>query len=152
LHTNDAMSTPIRLLDMGAPRFMVAMSLHLVIAQRLLRVVCESCTQAYTPLPSEHEWLRHELGERVDAHKYVRGAGCTHCNATGYLGRTGVYEMLEMTRPVVEAANAGDHRVFLESARRQMSGHTLRRHATMLAAEGRTTPEEAMKVSSQYED
>jgi MSHA biogenesis protein MshE len=152
LHTNDAMSTPIRLLDMGAPRYMVAMSLHLVIAQRLLRLVCESCTQAYTPLPSEHEWLRHELGEEVDAHKYVRGAGCTQCNATGYLGRTGVYEMLEMTRPVVEAANGGDHRQFLESARKQMSGHTLRRHASMLAAQGRTTPEEAMRVSSQYED
>jgi MSHA biogenesis protein MshE len=152
LHTNDAMSTPIRLLDMGAPRYMVAMSLHLVIAQRLLRLVCESCTQDYAPLPSEHEWLRHEMGERVDGYKYARGAGCTQCNATGYLGRTGVYEMLEMTRPVVEAANAGDHRLFLQAARHQMSGHTLRRHATMLAAEGRTTPEEAMRVSSQYED
>ncbi len=152
LHTNDAASTPIRLLDMGAPRYMVAMSLHLVLAQRLVRLVCESCVTQHTLLPGEHEWLRHELGERVDGYKYVRGAGCTQCNATGYLGRTGVYEMLEMTRPVVAATNAGEHDRYFEEARRQMFGHTLRRHATMLAADGRTTVEEAMRVASQYDD
>jgi MSHA biogenesis protein MshE len=152
LHTNDAVSTPIRLLDMGAPRYMVAMSLHLVLAQRLVRMVCESCAEEYRPLPGEYEWLRHELGEAADKHRYVRGAGCSQCNATGYLGRTGVYEMLEMTRPVVHAANSGDMGEFLHTAGRQMAGHTLRRHATELAAEGRTTVEEAMRVSSQVAD
>jgi MSHA biogenesis protein MshE len=152
LHTNDAMSTPIRLLDMGAPRYMVAMSLHLVLAQRLVRLVCESCAQEYQPLPGEYEWLRHELGEAADRHRYVRGAGCSQCNATGYLGRTGVYEMLEMTRPVVHAVNGGDLDAFLDASRRQMAGHTLRRHASELAAAGRTTVEEAMKVSSQVAD
>jgi MSHA biogenesis protein MshE len=151
LHTNDAVSTPIRLLDMGAPRYMVAMSLHLVLAQRLVRMVCESCAHEDTPLPGEREWLRLELGNRVDEFKYVKGAGCSQCNNTGYLGRTGVYEMLEMTRPVVEAANSGDIGVFMESARRQMSGSSLRRHASALAAQGRTSVEEAMKVSSQME-
>jgi MSHA biogenesis protein MshE len=131
---------------------MVAMSLHLVVAQRLVRLVCEGCMQEHVLLPGEHEWLRHELGERVDDYKYVRGAGCTQCNVTGYLGRTGVYEMLEMTRPVVEAANSGDPMLFMETARRQMAGHTLRRHATLLATEGRTTVEEAMRVTSLYED
>jgi MSHA biogenesis protein MshE len=152
LHTNDAVSTPIRLLDMGAPRYMVAMSLHLVLAQRLVRTVCEGCAEEYRPLPGEHEWLRHELGEAADSHRYLRGAGCSQCNATGYLGRTGVYEMLEMTRPVVHAANSGDMSAFVQSADRQMAGHTLRRHATALAAEGRTTVEEAMRVSSQAVD
>jgi MSHA biogenesis protein MshE len=152
LHTNDALSTPIRLLDMGAPRYMVAMSLHLVLAQRLLRLICESCAQEHTLLPGEHEWLRHELGERVESYKYQRGAGCSQCNNTGYLGRTGVYEMLEMTRPVVHAANDADNVRFLEEGRRQMHGHTLRRHASVLAAEGRTTVDEAMRVSSQLED
>jgi MSHA biogenesis protein MshE len=60
--------------------------------------------------------------------------------------------MLEMTRPVVEAANSGDIRQFMDAARHQMAGNTLRRHATMLAAAGRTTVEEAMRVSSQFED
>jgi MSHA biogenesis protein MshE len=152
LHTNDAMSTPIRLLDMGAPRYMVAMSLHLVLAQRLLRLICESCAGEHKLLPGEHEWLRHELGERAESYKYQRGAGCSQCNNTGYLGRTGVYEMLEMTRPVVHAANDADTARFLEESRRQMHGHTLRRHASMLAAEGRTSVDEAMRVSSQLED
>jgi MSHA biogenesis protein MshE len=152
LHTNDAISTPVRLLDMGAPRYMVAMSLHLVLAQRLVRLVCESCAEEHKLYPGEREWLRHELRDAVDSHKYLKGAGCTQCNATGYLGRTGVYEMLEMTRPVVEAANSGDNALFMRAAREQMQGHTMRRHAADLAAAGRTTVEEAMKVASQLED
>ncbi len=99
-------------------------------------------------MPREREWLRHELGEQVDAHKYVRGAGCSQCNDTGYLGRTGVYEMLEMTRPVVEAANSGDPSPVPASRAQADARHTLRRHAAMLAAEGRTTVEEAMRVST----
>ncbi len=152
LHTNDAISTPIRLLDMGAPQYMVAMSLHLVLAQRLVRIVCESCMQEHRLLPSEIAWLHHELGDEADAHTYRQGVGCPQCNNTGFLGRSGVYEMLEMTRPVVDAANSSDPSRFLEIARKQMHGHTLRRHAAMLAVQGRTTVEEAMKVSTQLEE
>jgi MSHA biogenesis protein MshE len=149
LHTNDASSTPVRLLDMGAPRYMVALSLQLVIAQRLVRVICESCIEDHQPLPGEHEWLRSELGSEVDNHVYKHGRGCSHCNGTGYLGRTGVYEMLEMTKPVVEAANQEDVHKFMQVARQQLGKHTLRYHAAQLAAAGKTSPEEAMRVSSQ---
>jgi len=152
LHTNDAVSTPIRLLDMGAPRYMVAMALRLVLAQRLVRNVCESCAQPHEPLPNEREWLREGLNGARDGQRYLRGAGCPQCNNTGYHGRVGVYEMLEMTRPVVEAANHGDPARFVEAARIQMEGRTLRRHATALAIEGRTTIEEAMRVSTQTAD
>ena len=152
LHTNDATSTPIRLLDMGAPRYMVALSLQLVIAQRLVRVICGSCAEPYQLLPGEHEYLRVDLGAEVDAHSYRKGRGCSHCNGTGYLGRTGVYEMLEMTTPVVEAANSADVSDFLRAANEQMAGHTLRRHAAHLVAAGRTTAEEAMRISNQIED
>ena len=152
LHTNDAVSTPIRLLDMGAPRYMVAMSLHLVLAQRLIRMVCESCAQPYTLTPNEHEWLRPDLGDRVDTFKYRKGAGCSQCNNTGYVGRTGVYEMLEMTRPVVEAANSNDPAAFIAAARSQMGGRTLRRAAVEQVVRGRSTVEEAMKASSEFED
>jgi MSHA biogenesis protein MshE len=152
LHTNDAVSTPVRLLDMGAPRYMVALSLQLVVAQRLVRVICESCIADHEPLPHEREWLRLELGDGVDQHRCKRGKGCSHCNATGYMGRTGVYEMLEMTGPVVEAANREDIQNFLHVAREQMAGGTLRRHAAQLAAAGRTTVEEAMRISNQLDD
>jgi MSHA biogenesis protein MshE len=152
LHTNDAISTPARLLDMGAPRYMVALSLQLVIAQRLLRVICESCSEAYQPLPSEHEWLRSELGDQVDKHVYKHGRGCSYCNGTGFVGRTGVYEMLEMTRPAVEAANQDDVRAFMKIAREQIGCNTLRHRAAELAASGRTSPSEAMRISSQLEE
>ncbi|MBX9715982.1 MAG: GspE/PulE family protein, partial [Burkholderiaceae bacterium] len=152
LHTNDAVGTPIRLLDMGAPRYMVALSLQLVIAQRLARVICESCIEDYRLLPAEHEWLRTELGDGVDQHAYKRGRGCSYCNGTGYVGRTGVYEMLEMTKPVVAAANQDDMGRLMAVAREQIGRETLRHHAAQLAAAGKTTPEEAMRISSQLED
>ena len=152
LHTNDAVSTPMRLLDMGAPRYMVAMSLQMVIAQRLVRLVCEKCGELHEPDPHEREWLRLELGDRVNGFRYRRGAGCDQCNRTGYVGRTGVYEMLEMTRPVVEAANHGEPQAFLVAARKQMGGATLRRSAVALVAAGRTTVAEAMHASNQFED
>jgi MSHA biogenesis protein MshE len=151
LHTNDAVSTPVRLLDMGAPRYMVALSLHLVIAQRLVRVICESCGADHQPLANELVWLQQELGSAI-APRLKRGRGCTHCNGTGYMGRTGIYEMLEMTAPVVEAANGADVQDFIRAARAQLGGNTLRRHAAQLAAAGTTTVEEAMRVTSQFEE
>src|SRR3990170_8533313 len=152
LHTNDAVTTPIRLLDMGAPRYMVALSLQIVLAQRLVRLICESCSETHALLPGEHEWLSQELGPKVDNYRYVKGQGCSHCNGTGYLGRTGVYEMLEMTKPVVEAANQQDPAVFIEVATREMGGRTLRAHAAQLVIEGKTTVDEAMKVSNEFEE
>jgi len=152
LHTNDAASTPIRLLDMGVPRYMVAMSLQMVIAQRLVRVICEHCARPRRLNPQEHEWLRAEIGDEVDRHEYREGAGCSHCNGTGYLGRTGIYEMLEMTAPVVEAANQEDPAEFIRAAREQMARHTLRRDAIRAVIEGRTTVHEAIRTTSQYEE
>lgn len=152
LHTNDVISTPIRLLDMGVPRYMVALSLQLVLAQRLVRVICENCAEAYVPAPHEHEWLRYELGDAVDQHRYLRGRGCAHCGGTGYQGRTGVFEMLEMSNEIVEAINSDDTGVFVQAARKQMAGNTLRRDAIRLVVNGRTTIDEAMRISNQFED
>jgi MSHA biogenesis protein MshE len=152
LHTNDAASTPVRLLDMGVPRYLVATSLQVVLAQRLVRVVCESCSEPYTLKPQERAWLRPALGDRVDAPGYVHGRGCSHCNGTGYQGRTGVYEMLEMSAPVVDAANSDNPAHFIKAARAQMAQHTLHTHAVELAARGRTTVAEAMRISNEVED
>ncbi|HMT81556.1 MAG TPA: GspE/PulE family protein [Azonexus sp.] len=152
LHTNDAVSTPIRLLDMGVPRYMVALSVHMVIAQRLVRVICGNCRDAYTLTPNEHEWLRYELGDQVDKHAFHHGRGCAHCANTGYQGRTGVYEFLEMSDSVVEAINHDDPGEFMRTARQQMAGETLRRDAVRLVLSGKTTVSEAMRVSNQFED
>jgi MSHA biogenesis protein MshE len=152
LHTNDAASTPVRLLDMGVPRYMVATSLQAVLAQRLVRVICESCTESYALKPNEAEWLKYELGDTVAARRYFHGRGCSHCNGTGYRGRTGVYEMLEMTEAVADAANHHDPAHFMKVAYTQMAGQTLRRHAVALVVTGKTTVAEAMRISNQVED
>ena len=152
LHTNDAASTPIRLMDMGVPRYMVATSIQAVLAQRLVRIICDSCNEAYTPTPAEHLWLKSELGDTIDSHAYQYGKGCTHCNHTGFNGRIGVYEMLEITNAVAEAANQPDPAVFLRAAEQQMAGNTLRRHAINLVTAGKTTVAEAMRISNQFDE
>lgn len=152
LHTNDAVSTPVRLLDMGVPRYMVATSLQCVLAQRLVRVICESCAEPYQPSPTEQEWLKAELGATVSSHQFLHGRGCPHCNGTGYRGRTGVYELLEMTEAVADAANHSDPAHFMKVAQAQMAGNTLRRHGVQLAVAGRSTVSEAMRISNQFDD
>ncbi|MEC5160297.1 MSHA biogenesis protein MshE [Janthinobacterium sp. CG_23.3] len=152
LHTNDARSTPLRLMDMGVPRYMVGSALQAVLAQRLVRVICESCSEPHPLAPTEREWLRQELGALVDQHHYFHGKGCSHCNGMGYRGRTGVYELLEMTQAVADAANDPDPAHFLKVASAQMAGETLRRHAVHLVVQGRTTVAEAMRISNQIEE
>jgi MSHA biogenesis protein MshE len=152
LHTNDAASTPLRLMDMGVPRYMVGGSLQAVLAQRLVRVICESCTQPFAAPAPERAWLRAELGDRAESVPLFHGRGCSHCNGTGYRGRTGVYELLEMTRAVHEAINHPDPGQFLKAAHAEMRGETLRRSAVRLAVQGKTTIAEAMRVSNQLED
>jgi MSHA biogenesis protein MshE len=152
LHTNDAQSTPIRLLDMGVARYMVALSLQLVIAQRLVRVLCNHCAEDHVPDARQTEWLRAELGADLAAHHFRRPRGCGECNHTGYAGRTGVYEFLEMKGALVDALAHGEPSLFVNAARQQMAGATLRRDAVRLAALGRTTIDEAMRVSTQVDE
>ncbi len=152
LHTNDAASTPLRLIDMGVPHYMVGSSLQAVLAQRLVRLVCENCTEPYPLLPNEREWLKGELKDQVDNHAYMHGIGCSYCNGTGFRGRIGVYELLEMTREVADAANHADPSVFIRLAQRELGGHTLRSHAVSLVLEGKTTVGEAMRVTTQLDE
>ncbi|WP_371324844.1 GspE/PulE family protein [Dechloromonas sp. ZY10] len=152
LHTNDVLSTPIRLLDMGIPRYMVALSLQLVMAQRLVRVVCESCRQPHAPTPTEHAWLLDALKGYKNEPRAFKGVGCEQCNMTGYQGRTGVYEFLEMTTDIVDALNDPDPNRYVQVARRQMVGNTLRDDALRLVMTGRTTVDEAMRITGQVDD
>ncbi|HEY3300020.1 MAG TPA: GspE/PulE family protein [Methylophilaceae bacterium] len=152
LHTNDAMTAPVRLIDMGAPRFMVAMSILGVLAQRLVRLICTNCIEDYTPEPIEQNWLKQVVGESALAQKYAHGRGCSHCNGTGYHGRSGVYELLEMNNDLVDAANHHDTNQFIKLAREKMGGSTLRNQAMRLVLAKKTTVAEAMKISNQLDD
>lgn len=152
LHTNDAMTAPVRMIDMGAPRFMVAMSLVGVVAQRLVRLVCSNCAETYTPQANEYAWLKQELGEATMQHQFVHGRGCSHCNGSGYMGRLGVYELLEMNNELADAANHHDTNHFIALAREKMAGRTIRSQAVRLAIEKRSTVSEAMRISNQLDE
>ena len=132
---------------------MVAMSLHLVVAQRLVRMVCDECSAPHEPGVQESAWLLHaaRAGAAGGAPSYRRGLGCSRCNGTGYSGRSAVYEMLEMTQPLVQAANGGSPVEFVRLAREQMGDATLLGHALSLVGEGRTTIEEATRIAVQID-
>jgi MSHA biogenesis protein MshE len=148
LHTRDAAGAPTRMLDMGVPRFMVATALQAVIAQRLVRLVCEGCAEEHAPSAQEARFLE-AIGAQAGGFK--RGRGCGHCNGSGYRGRHGVYEMLEMTARLTQAVAREDVTAFMAAARDEMAGQTFVQHAVALAAAGRTSLAEVMRIS-QAED
>ena len=150
LHVREAASAPVRLLDMGVPRYMVATSLQAVIAQRLVRRICESCAGDYSPTPQERRFV--EAGWSGTGNSgYRKGKGCTHCAGSGYRGRVGVYEMLEMTPRLVEATAKEDVSAFARIAEEEMAGHSFAHHAAELAAGGRTSLNEVMRISQSEE-
>jgi MSHA biogenesis protein MshE len=151
LHTRDAASTPFRLLDMGVPPFMVATSLQAVIAQRLVRLNCAECLVEDSPTPQAQAWLSSLLkaGEGVQP---KRGMGCTACNHTGYSGRHGVYELLEMDAALTQAAARADPTAFIRLARESMKGQTLAHHALSLVRQGRTSVAEALRIGFDVEE
>ena len=151
LHTRDAISTPFRLLDMGVPAFMVATSLQAVIAQRLVRLNCPECAEPHTPSVQEQSWLDSMKGggEPVLA---KRGRGCSSCNGTGYAGRQGVYELLEMDAELTQAATRADPATFMKTARERMQGQTLAYHALQLVRQGRTSLAEALRIGFDVDD
>ena len=145
LHTRDAISTPFRLLDMGVPPFMVATSLQAVIAQRLVRLNCVECAEPHAPSPQEQSWLTTmiETGAPVSP---KRGRGCSSCNGTGYAGRQGVYELLEMDAVLTQAASRSDPGEFMKLARERMKGQTMAYHVLQLVIQGRTSLAEALRI------
>ncbi|MBK7613797.1 MAG: type II/IV secretion system protein [Vitreoscilla sp.] len=148
LHTRDAISTPFRLLDMGVPAFMVATSLQAVIAQRLVRCNCEQCAEPQSLSAQQQTWLDAALGERAAQVMPKRGRGCSSCNNTGYHGRAGAYEMLEMDSVLTHAATHADPNAFLAAARERMKGRTMMDHALELVRLGKTSVSEAMRIAS----
>jgi len=96
LHTNDAAGTIPRFLDMGAEGFLVATTLNLIIAQRLVRKICSSCIEPYEPSEEIKQYLAKTVPDTLQLKKFYRGKGCQECNYKGYKGRIGIYEVLEV--------------------------------------------------------
>jgi len=147
LHTNDAISTALRLLDMGAEGYLVASALDAVLAQRLVRRICESCIEDYKLDTHEWAWSQQVIGEKTDSIQFKRGSGCPHCNNTGYHGRVGVYELLEINHGLANALRMNDSAAFNLAAEQQPSFRPLVMSVMDLAEKGVTTLEEALRIS-----
>jgi MSHA biogenesis protein MshE len=151
LHTNDAASTPVRLLDMGVPAFMVATSVQGVLAQRLVRKVCGNCKAPHSITPQERVWLgRAHADDQAEA-AYVEGQGCDRCHGTGYAGRRAIHELLEINTVLAESLARNSPAEFVAAARKAMVGQGLRDQAIALARTGVTSLAEAMRASAQDE-
>jgi len=151
LHTNNAISTAIRLIDMGIPGYMVATSLEAIVAQRLVRRVCLSCVTDFEPSVQARAWLKSHLPQEADSVSLKHGTGCPHCNNTGYRGRIGVFELLELDEPMADALRNNDTSAFAHAARQNPHFRNLTLNALDYALQGLTTLEEVMRVSSDDE-
>ncbi|HZP92587.1 MAG TPA: GspE/PulE family protein, partial [Burkholderiales bacterium] len=152
LHTKDAATTPIRLIDMGAPYYMVGTSIHAVLAQRLVRLNCESCMEDEVADAAQLSWLAREYATPIAGRSFRRGRGCSRCNGTGLLGRTGIYEMLETTPEMVAAINQNRTDEFGALAEQALRGRSLKHQALELAVAGRAPLAEVIRVASELGD
>ena len=145
LHTNDAISTPSRLIDMGVPGFMIATTLRAVLSQRLLRLVCKDCAAPHELSPDETVWVKRYFGE-VPSHASLKiGKGCTVCNGSGYRGRIGIFELLEMTPVLTVALHKEDSVAFEALARQQIGKNSIMHNGFELVFQGLTTVAEVTK-------
>lgn len=151
LHTNDAISSAIRLLDMGAPGYLVASSLRAIIAQRLVRRICDNCKTDYQPTDEELFWLTN-IDSSAKSTSFKQGTGCQNCNQKGYRGRVGVFELLEMTEAMMDALKASDTVAFGYAAKNSPNYAPLAHLALSYAKLGLTTVEEVLKLVEMVAD
>ena len=146
LHTNDAPSSIPRFLDMGAEAYLLASTINLVIAQRLVRRICQTCIAEYQPAEEIKQSLAKQLGIKELKQKFYRGRGCEECGHSGYKGRIGVYEVLrvssEIQRLIVKQAPTAEIR---QLALKQGMTAILQDGVDKIAS-GITTIEEVLRV------
>jgi MSHA biogenesis protein MshE len=152
LHTNDALTSAMRLIDMGAEPFLVATALNAVLAQRLVRRVCENCMEEHAPEPRELLWLENLHGSSLAGRRFKRGSGCQQCHNSGYAGRVGVYELLELDEPMIAALRRSDPQGFAEAAKANPHYRPLAACALDYALAGVTSVEEVLKVCATLTD
>ena len=146
LHTNDAAGAVTRLVDMGTQPFLVAASLEGILAQRLLRTICPDCRSPYEPseaMLSQLGVAPHELGDK----NFYTGSGCAACGESGYKGRAGLYELLNVTDPIRDLIIERAPSVVVKQKAIELGMTTLREDGLRCIYEGRTTIEEVLKYT-----
>lgn len=151
LHTNDAPSTIVRLTSMGVDAFRLSASLRLIVAQRLVRRICQHCRRP-------HQWDKADcLALGLSEQEYARattmiGAGCRECRGTGFLGRVAVYELMTVTHAIREAISDSDNAETIRRLAVQAGMRTLGRAALDKFVQGITTYDEVLRVTGDRED
>ncbi len=146
LHTNDAPGAVARLIDMGVEPFLISAALEGVLAQRLIRKICPQCRTPYEPTEAVLAQLGlspHEIGDK----NFYYGKGCDHCNHTGYKGRKGIYELLDVSDPIREMINQRAPSLVLRQKAIELGMATLREDGLRSIYDGETTIEEVVKYT-----
>lgn len=150
LHTNDAPSAVTRMVDMGVPGYLVASSVIAIMAQRLVRTVCQKCRQKYKPSPE----VLVEAGfteEELEGATFMRGKGCNHCNKSGFKGRIGIYELMTINGKIREQIFAGSGTTELRKLAIKQGMKTLYNDGMRKVLQGITTLEEVYRVAKKTE-
>lgn len=146
LHTNDAITSAIRLMDMGAQGFLVSSALRAIVAQRLIRRICNNCKVEATISEQDSFWLSNLIGKKIDDIFY-HGSGCQSCNNTGYHGRIGVFELLELDTDMMDALKREDTEGFSQLARNKDTYIPLAKAAYQYALQGLVTVDEVLRLT-----
>ena len=144
LHTNDSPGAVARLLDMGVEPYLLSAALNGVVAQRLARTICPTCQTKYFP----SEQLLSDAGsEGLAGRAFLKGTGCQSCHESGFQGRAGVYEVMEVTAEIRRMVHVGSAAHELRAELRRHGFKSLRDEGVLLALAGRTSLEEAVRVT-----
>ena len=146
LHTNDAPSSITRLLDLGIPHFLITSTLIGILAQRLVRENCKFCVEEYPPTTEEAAVLRM-APEKLEPYRFKRGKGCLHCRQTGYIGRTGVFEVVPMSEKIRRLISGQASSLDIYKLAREEGMRTLREAAVEKVFRGITTVTEMVRVT-----
>jgi len=146
LHTNDAPGAIPRLLDMGVEGYLVASTVNVIVAQRLVRRICSSCITEYTPEKEIITTASKVLGTDIKTQKFYKGAGCAECHMGGYAGRTGLYEVVEVTEKVRELTSGKTSADEIKKAAIEDGMITMSQDGVNKIAAGLTTIDEVLRV------
>jgi type IV pilus assembly protein PilB len=145
LHTNDAPSSITRLINIGIEPFLISASVHAVVAQRLVRKICVNCKQEQTQIPESIRQYIEKFNVKLD--KLYHGAGCPKCRKTGYSGRLGIYEILEMNDRIRDVMTNSPSLLDLRRVCRESGMRTLQEDGLVKVAGGLTSVEEIARVT-----
>lgn len=149
LHTNDTISAATRLLDMGAEGYLAASVLRVIVAQRLVRKICEKCITDDPLNEAEHIWLKSFAKHEFDNATFKHGKGCANCHHTGYKGREGVFEVLPISEELADAMRANNTSLFYHLAAKQPLYRPLVLAGLDLAVKGITTVQEVIRMTGE---